>query len=251
MATKKEERERRRAERLAAERRQSDTQRRRLILGYIVAGGLGAAVLFGIVLAIAGGGGGDEDNPEQGDLPSQAFIQTATGTVDGVAPDDREGTPPPAIEQGDLEASAEEAGCELRLNLPDEGNAHVEANTVDYKTDPPTSGDHNIDPQADGAYADMPDPIHFVHSLEHGRVEVQYSPDLPEDQQLELKGVFDEDPGGMMFFPNPEMKFDVAATAWTQMLACPAYEGGATLDAIRNFRDTYRGNGPENVPLQF
>ena len=54
---------------------------------------------------------------------------------------------------------------------------------------------------------------------------------------------------GMLLFPNPEMPYEVAATAWTQLMGCKSYEGAATLDAIRDFRDAYRGQGPENVPL--
>jgi hypothetical protein len=33
------------------------------------------------------------------------------------------------------------------------------------------------------------------------------------------------------------------------MLGCERYEGAATLDAIRDFRDIYRGQGPEDVPI--
>ncbi len=51
--------------------------------------------------------------------------------------------------------------------------------------------------------------------MEHGRVEIRYSPDLPEDQQLALKGVFDEDPGGMLMFPDPDLPYAVAVSAWT------------------------------------
>ena len=53
----------------------------------------------------------------------------------------------------------------------------------------------------------------------------------------------------MLFYPNDEMPYEVAATAWTQMIGCPTYEGAATLDAIRDFRDIYRGQGPEDVPI--
>ena len=95
----------------------------------------------------------------------------------------------------------------------------------------------------------MPAPELTVHSLEHGRINIQYSTDLSEDDQLALKGVFDESPEGMLFFPNDEMPYEVAATAWTQMVGCETYEGDATLDVIRDFRDIYRGQGPEDVPL--
>ena len=78
---------------------------------------------------------------------------------------------------------------------------------------------------ADGAYIDTPEPRSVVHSLEHGRIEIQYSPDLPEEDQLALKGVFDEDPNGMLMFPNPDMPYEVAATAWTNLLGCDSYDG--------------------------
>ncbi|MGH6885827.1 MAG: DUF3105 domain-containing protein, partial [Geminicoccales bacterium] len=170
------------------------------------------------------------------------------------APDGRPGTPPPPVEQADLEAVAREAGCELRLDLPDEGSTHFEApsEAPDYETSPPTSGDHIVSPlqQADGAYSETVGAPFAVHALEHGRIEIQYSPDLPEQDQLALKGLFDEDPAGMLLFPNPEMPYDVAATAWTQLAGCDRYEGRATLDALRAFRDIYRGQGPEPVAIQ-
>ncbi len=103
--------------------------------------------------------------------------------------------------------------------------------------------------QADGAYEQTPELIEFVHSLEHGRIEIQYAPDLPEADQLALKGVFDESPSGMLMFPNPDMPYEVAATAWTQLMGCKRYEGAKTLDAIRNFRDQFRGRGPEASPI--
>jgi len=212
-------------------------------------------VLAGLVVVLASSGGGDGDG---GDSPANAHIQHQSGTFANLEADGREGTPPPEIQFGDLDQSAQEAGCELKLKLPDEGNGHVEDSTpVQYKTVPPTSGNHNAEPIADGAYttplgndtASSPNIRNAVHSMEHGRIEIQYSPDLPEADQLELKGLFDEDFDGMLLFPNPDMPYEVAATAWTQMLGCPKYEGRATLDAIRAFRDTYRGQGPEPVTI--
>ena len=95
----------------------------------------------------------------------------------------------------------------------------------------------------------MPEPWYFVHSMEHGRIEIQYSPELSEADQLALKGVFDQLPDGTLMFPNSEMPYEVAVTAWTQLLGCPKYDGAATLDAVRDFRDTYRGLGPEPLPM--
>jgi len=246
----KSERERRRAERLAAEKAEAESARRRLMVGYVLAGAMTLAVVIGIVVVI-GSGGSSENQVNGEEIPAAAHIQVRSGFLHNTQPDGREGTPPPPLQQGDLQAAAKAANCELRLNLPDEGNTHItkESQIPDYGTNPPTSGNHNPEQLADGAYAVMPQPWYFVHSLEHGRIEIQYSPKLPESDQLALKGVFDESPDGMLMFPNTEMPYEVAATAWTQLLGCKTYEGRATLDAIRDFRDTYRGQGPEPLPI--
>ena len=148
-----------------------------------------------------------------------------------------------------------------RLDLEDEGNTHLDdpaVPKVEYKTDPPNSGDHYGDPTgtetasgalADGAYAEYPEVGRFVHSMEHGRVVIHYSPELSEEDQLAIKGVFDESPSGVILIPNPEMGSEVAVSAWTQLATCETYEGASTLDLIRAFVEIYRGQGPEYFPL--
>ena len=76
-----------------------------MILGYAVAGVLTAAVLAGIVVVIASGGGGSGDKQ-----PAAAHIDTATGSVNGVAPDARKGTPPPPVANLDLKNAAARRG---------------------------------------------------------------------------------------------------------------------------------------------
>jgi len=197
-------------------------------------------------VVIASGGGGSS-----GELPAAAHIDPQSGSTNGVQPDDRAGTPPPAIEVASLKVAASEAGCDLRLDLPDEGNSHLSPNapTPDYGTNPPTSGNHSPIPQSDGAFSETPPELNFAHSLEHGRIEIQYAPNLPEQDQLALKGVFDESPGGMLLFPNSKMPYAVAVTAWTQLMGCKRYDGDRTMDAVRDFRDQFRGRGPEAVPF--
>jgi Protein of unknown function (DUF3105) len=251
MASRREEKERLRAERLAAEAREQSRARQRLIAGYFVAGLLALAVVAGLVVVIASGGGDESSGASACD---EAHVQAQSGTTSDLEFDCREGTEPPAIQFGELRESAQQAGCELRLNLPDEGNTHIpDSQKVTYETNPPTSGNHNPNPAADGAYTtplskDTGNVRNFVHSLEHGRIEIHYSPELPEDQQLALKGVFDEDPPGMIMFPDTNMPYAVAVTAWTHLVGCPSYDP-LVVDVIRNFRDTYRGNGPEPVAI--
>lgn len=185
-----------------------------------------------------------------GGLPVNAHIAPSSGSVEGLEPDAREGTPPPPVDDDDLDAVAGAVGCDLQLDLPDEGNKHLSPGqpAPQYETVPPTSGPHDPTPIADGAYLDTPDPTGFVHSLEHGRVEIQYDPELPEDDQLLLKGIFDEDPEGVLLFPNPDMPYRVAVTAWTNLVGCDVF-GEAVLDVVRDFRDQFRGKGPERIPI--
>src|SRR5262245_8910299 len=252
MADRREERERLRQRRLASERASGSSDRNRLIAGYFVAGLLTLAVLGGLIAVIAGGGGGSDDTG-----CSEAHIQPnlGGGTFKDLEPDCRKGTPPPPIQLGDLSAAAQAANCKLEVNLPNEGATHIPNSTpFTYKTNPPTSGNHNPLQVSDGAYRtplrpdnqanqDKTNVRNFVHSMEHGRIEIHYSPDLSESDQLALKGIFDEDPNGMLMFPDPLMPYDVAATAWTKLLACPTFNPQVP-DAIQDFRDIYRGQGP-------
>jgi hypothetical protein len=227
---REEERERLRQARQERESGQHKADRRRLYAVYGVAGLIGLLVVAGIVALIAGSGGGDS---------GESHINQASGSTNGVKPDERTGTAPPEVKQANMKLAAKKAGCVLRLRLKDEGHTHIAqtAPTPDYKTNPPTSGNHVEPPyqQADGAYSEMPGEIDIVHTLEHGRLEIQYSPDLPEEDQLALKGVFDTMYGGTLLFPNDNMDYEVAATTWTNLIGCPKYKGAATLDAIRDF----------------
>lgn len=261
MSGRKEERERLREERLAAQRSSQSSDRRREFLGYGVAGLIVVAMIVGLVVVITGGGGGGETgvDSEGNAFPESAFINDEIGAVpEGIELDGRNGTPPPGVENAVLSEAADLASCELDLDLPDEGNMHLndpEVPKVEYKTDPPTSGDHYAGNEAgsgalaDGAYLEYPPVGRFVHAMEHGRVLIHYSPDLPEEDQLALKGIFEESPSGVILMPDPEMEPEIAVTAWTQLATCDSYEGAATLDLIRTFRDTYLGQGPEFFPL--
>jgi len=262
MTGRKEERERLREERLAAQRAAQSSDKRKLFLGYAAAGLIVVAMLAGLFIVITGSDSGDETgvDSEGNAFPELASINEEVGFVpDGLEVDGRNGTEPPPVENAVLEEAAKVASCELQLDLEDEGNTHLDDENVpdvEYKTDPPTSGDHYGNAQetasgalADGAYAEFPPIGRWIHSMEHGRVVIHYSPELSEAEQLEIKGVFDEEPAGVILVPNPEMKSEVALTAWTQLATCASYEGAATLDLMRAFIDIYRGQGPEYFPL--
>lgn len=249
MASRKEERERLRAERERAETAARAADRKRLIVGYVVAGLISAAVVAGIVVAIFSGGGdgsgaeasGDRLNAEFGVVPEAAQV------------DDRDAeSVDQADASGDLTELAEQASCELLLDQSDEGANHLDprAELPEYRSDPPTSGDHSPEPLADGAFTGEVPVINYLHALEHGRVALQYAPELSEPAQRQLLALFDESPEGMTLLPNEELPYELAATAWRNTLGCESFEGAATIAALRAFRDEYRGRGPEPVPLQ-
>jgi uncharacterized protein DUF3105 len=240
MASRKQEKERLRQARLAAEQAEKAQQRRRLVIGYVSAGILGGLVLAGIVVAIASSSGGGSASG----TPAEAAINLSIGSLNGATPDGRTGTKPPPIRDANLGSAAKAAGCTLALNLPDYGHQHVKPGTkIHYKGEPPTSGNHVLPPfqQADGAYLTEPAPLDFVHSLEHSRIELEYAPDLPKADQLAIKGVFDESPSGVLMFPNKQLPDAAAAAAWRNRMNCPTYKGAKTLDALRDFRDRFRG----------
>jgi len=176
---REEERERLREARQERERNQAGSERRRLMVGYGVAGVIGLAVIVGIIVAVVSASNKNDSG--------SAHINQGTGSTNGYQPDEREGTKPPAPKVTDLKEAAKKADCDLRLDLPNEGHTHIPptAPTPNYGTNPPTSGNH-VDPpyqEADGAYREMPKEIFIVHSLEHGRMEIQYSPDLSESER--------------------------------------------------------------------
>ena len=238
---KAERKERLRKERIKAEKHERAEQRRNMILGYGVAGLLTLLVIAGVGYVIANSGGGEASEG--------AHILAVSGDTLGLAPDERNGSDPPEQQEFDVNAAAEAAGCVLREDLPEEGNTHLEedAPRPKYDTNPPTSGDHSPVPQADGAYSEAADELNYLHSMEHGRVIIHYDPELPERQQLELRGLYDELYSGALFFPNSEMPYAVAASAWRNLLGCKRYTGAPTLDAIRAFGIEYWGEGPEDV----
>jgi hypothetical protein len=181
-------------------------------------------------LTACGGGGGDKGNGKK--------------TTDGISEQ-----PIPGVAITDLEKAVAAAGCELR-NDKDNGNDHV-TTKVTYKTNPPTSGPHNPTPTPDGNYAGQAPPAveNTVHSLEHGRIDIQYRKGLTNQQIGQLETLFGEkDAYHMLLFQNQtNMPYDVAATAWTHAVVCEKFND-KVFDAIRAFRDAYVDKGPEFIP---
>src|SRR5215218_5232166 len=238
MASRQEEKEKRRQERQAREESERKAAARRKRLQYVFGGLLAVAAVGGIVavlvLGVLGGddGGGPGNPRDAGDVSSDVTL--------------------PEQKNGDLKAAAEAAGCTLD-NPEIEGSTHEskEFKASDYKTNPPTSGDHNPDWYEDGIYnpGDTPKLGMLVHTLEHGRIDVQYKEDTSADDVAKLEAFLGETDGyHMLLFQNTTgMDAAVAATAWGHSLTCSKIDD-TTWDALRTFRTSYIDKGPEAVP---
>jgi hypothetical protein len=232
MSSRQEEKEQRRRERLAAEeaQRSSASRRRRL---QIVFGAVLVVLLVGAGTALAvgllGSDSGSSEVPKGGsDIPSQ--------------------------QQGDEKKAAAAAGCTLKEDLPNEGATHEDKTFTekDYKQNPPTSGPHFPQWADDGIYDPGQEPQlgMLVHTLEHGRIDIQYKPGTPKQTIAQLETLYKSMDGGhhLVMFQNPtKMPYAVAATAWDNMLGCPTMNP-KVFDAIRTFREKHIDQGPEIVP---
>ncbi len=226
MASRKEQKEKLRLERQERERAAAAAAAARKRLGYTVAGVLVVAVVVALVVIVAAsGGGGGGNSSAKGSWPS--------GSV-------------PKRSVTDLDAAVKAAGCTLQ-HPKSEGREHV-LQHVNYKTEPPTSGSHNPVPAHDDAYLKNPGEEHLVHALEHGRVIYWFKPNAAAKIRGDLHALYNEDHTLVILVPNARpMPYQVAATAWTELLGCPVYNDKVP-DAFRAFRDAYRLKGPEYFP---
>src|SRR3954468_5944315 len=238
VAHRQEDKERRRQERLAREEAEKGAaggrKRLQLALGTLLAIAAIGAIVF--AATSLGGGGDSADKPKPAKPASEAALPKL-----------------PQQQTSDLAAAAKAAGCTLQ-NTEVEGANHEtkDFTASDYKTNPPTSGNHNPDWYEDGIYdpGTVPRLGMLVHPLEHGRLEVHYKPGTPATTGQQLEALLAEQSDGyhmLMFENTTDMKYAVAATAWTHLLGCPTMND-KVFDALRSFRARFIDKGPEKVP---
>jgi hypothetical protein len=221
MAHRAEEKERRRQERIAKEEaaRKAAARRRTLQIG---GGAIIALAVIAAIAIVALAGGGDDNGDSKANVTK-------------------------------LTADAKAAGCTFS-QFTSEGRNHT-AGKVTYKTNPPTSGNHNPTPAQDGFYraGNSPPKESFVHSLEHGRIEFQYKPGTSAADVAKLRRLAEEPFNGnagyhvLLFENDTDMPANFAATAWTKWITCPTLSTAA-LGAMREFREAYTDKGPEFIP---
>jgi len=133
-----------------------------------------------------------------------------------------------------LDELARDAGC--RLTEYD----------ADPNSNPPVSG--RVDERVyakDGSYVGRPAPttLASVHALLHGRVVLQYRPDLPAAQVRALDRLVRRTPSRTLLFANNTgMRTPVTATAYLTLMTCQRVDP-VTLRALRAFRARRVGFG--------
>jgi hypothetical protein len=248
VSSRREQKEELRRAREERERGEANAARRRRRLGLMAAAGLALAAVVAIVV-VALSGGDEGGGAQAGGTGAESF--PSGGTV-------------PAAQVTDLPQAVRASGC-TETTSPSEGNSHLSnpGEKVKYKSNPPVTGDHYIEAPQEGAFGpgQSPPVEHLVHILEHGRVIFWYRPNAPAPVRANLKALYDEDPTQVALAPKPDMPFEVAASAWEggdngrsgeegargHLLGCRRMND-RVYDALRAFRDRYRGRGPEYVP---
>ena len=148
----------------------------------------------------------------------------------------------------DLDAAAKAAGCTLK-SPKIEGRGHTTTRHVrSTSRSRRRRASTTRSPAHDQAYLKNPGDERLVHALEHGRVIYWFKPNAPANVRGDLKKLYDEEKALVILTPNARpMPYQVAATAWGQLLGCPTYNDKVP-DAFRAFRDAYRLKGPEYFP---
>jgi hypothetical protein len=237
VSSRQEEKERRRREREEREQAEAGKAASKRRLQLVGGGVIGLVAIGAVVAAIVASGGGGDSKADSGSSYGTASI--------------------PARKTTNFNQAVTASGCEFKT-YPSEGRTHLPSDTAvnnGYKTNPPTSGNHRPTPAQDGVYeaGNTPAKENFVHTLEHGRIELQYSPKASKEVRDQLNALFNEKLKGVagyhetLFENNTNMPYEVAATAWTHLIGCKTVND-KTWDALRAFRDRFVDKGPELIP---
>lgn len=140
-----------------------------------------------------------------------------------------------------LKKAAAAGGCLAVTSPTVEGQSHTPPYT--YKSNPPTSGNHDPSTANTGFPGQVPD-ANLVHNMEHGAVIFWYKSSLDPTLVTGLQDVVKKDPRRRILVPRENMNAPLYFTAWGKSQECPSPKT-ATLATAEVFADTYQGKGPE------
>ena len=129
-----------------------------------------------------------------------------------------------------------------------------------WSTFPPSAGAHYGLWAVWGFYRQPVNPRQVVHNEEHGAVVLWWGPGVPSSTVDRLESFYQEKPEGMMGTPIAGLGKKIALSAWTgdpakyyrnhyfgvgHVAICSSFNE----KAFATFRDAFRGQGPEGIPL--
>jgi hypothetical protein len=158
-----------------------------------------------------------------------------------------------------VRTAAKRAGCRLRadpsavgihLLLSDIVRLHVDNPNYSKVPQPPTNGRHRP-LWADWGFYQQPVPYAYeVHNLEHGAAVIHLGLNINRAAGTKVLRLWAESPPFVLIVPG--LPADVprrgaTVTSWQRAMICRVWNP-RTLNAVRVYRDIYRGAGPEQVP---
>ena len=158
-----------------------------------------------------------------------------------------------------VKRAAKNAGCKLRSD-PSAVGIHLLISDIvplhrpnpDYRKvpRPPTNG-HHRPLWADWGFYQQPVPYAYeVHNLEHGGIAIHLGLALNRIAGTRVLRLWADSPPYLLIIPGLPAdvpRHGATITSWQRAMICKTWNP-RTLNAIRIYRDTYRGTGPERVP---
>jgi hypothetical protein len=165
-------------------------------------------------------------------------------------------------------AAMRTAGCTFRTVkafVPHGQPTHVNSLTakLPWNTNPPSNGQHYPIWAVWGFYTSPVNPRQVVHNEEHGGVILWWGSKVPASTVAKLQSFYLQQSTGVFGTPYPPLGSKIAITAWSgnpndyqrngyfgfgHIAKCGSYTP-AVERAFTTFRNTYRGKGPEGIPL--
>lgn len=204
---------------------------------WVIVGAIVVLCLCVAVISFAVGGYLFLNRTGPGSVPTPAVF--APGFVPPTAPS--------FVNPPSFPTPASTAPCDEVEEFDDQGYDHIRPGEPHppYNSNPPTSGWHWANPQEWGIYTTPQVQEQLVHNLEHGGIVIQYRNLPPSDLQRLIEFVRNN-PRHIIVAPYPGLPGNatIVLTAWTYMQTCT----GLDADALDDFIDEFRDQGPETVP---
>lgn len=147
-------------------------------------------------------------------------------------------------EQIEFEQQVETVSLDGKVEeFPIEGRDHVPVGTsVEYQTNPPTSGGHLGQAEEWGIYSKEIDDKAGVHNLEHGGIWISYK-DISEEEIKEIEELGKQNSQSTVISPRSGNDDKVVVASWGKMMRLES----ADKALIQKYIDTYKNQSPEKL----